>query len=102
MASGADADLIWDSCLIDIKTSSRSALDLGWLRQLLGYALLDWEDAYRIDSVGIYLSRHAHLASWPLPFLIERVGLPGGPGFAALRSEFREQFQDLEGGDGDL
>lgn len=68
--------------------------------------MLDWEDEYRIDLVGIYLSRHAHLVSWPLRSLIERIGLPGGPGLTALRTEFRERFEDVhdedEETDGDL
>jgi hypothetical protein len=65
---GADADLIVDGCLIEVKT----AIDPGkiskrsWPWQLLGYALLDYENTYRIDSVGLYLARQALLLRWPL------------------------------------
>jgi hypothetical protein len=89
---GADADLIWGGCLIDIKATTRPALDLGWLRQLLGYVVLDWDDEYRIDSAGIYLARHAHLLCWPTGSLLERVGAPGGPGLPELRADFRRHF----------
>ncbi len=63
---GADADLIVDGCLLEIKTSTQDALDSAWLRQLAGYALLDYEDEYAIQSVGIYMARHGILINWPL------------------------------------
>ena len=65
---GADADLIVDRVLIDVK----AAVDPGdirkrwWPWQLLGYTLLDYADEYQIDSVGLYLARQALLIKWPL------------------------------------
>jgi hypothetical protein len=65
---GADPDLIVDWCLIEIKT----AVDPGsiskpsWPWQLLGYALLDYDDAFEVDSVGLYLARQGVLVRWPL------------------------------------
>ncbi len=41
--NGADADLIVDGCLIDIKTTiDPTRLDREWVYQLLGYVLLDY------------------------------------------------------------
>ena len=34
--------------------------------QLVGYLLLDVEDRYRIDTVGLYLTPSATLVSWPV------------------------------------
>jgi hypothetical protein len=87
---GADADLIVDRCLLDVKTTvdpkfTRTRV----LYQLLGYVFLDYDDGYGIDAVGVYLSRQALLLRWPLVSLLEqlveheRVSLP------ELRRSFR-------------
>lgn len=88
---GADADLISAGCLIDIKTTvdpkfTRTRL----LYQLLGYVFLDYEDAYGIDSVGVYLSRQALLVRWRLDELLETL-LDGGQ---ASLEELRHSFRD--------
>lgn len=72
----ADGDLLIDGLLLDLKTVTRSKLQIDWLWQVIGYALLD--DGRRdIESVGIYLSRHGCLQTWALPDLLTR--LAGGP-----------------------
>jgi hypothetical protein len=68
---GADADIVVDDLLIDIKTTKKPNLDLDMVRQLVGYALLcnksgidgDRGEAspYEIRRVGIYFSRSVHL-----------------------------------------
>lgn len=74
---GADADLIVDDCLIDIKATVRPVpLQARDFYQLVCYPLLDYEDAYGIANVGIYLARQALLIRWPLASLI--AGLSGG------------------------
>lgn len=88
---GADADLIADRCLIEIKTTvspkfSRKRI----LYELLGYVFLDYEDEYAIDAVAVYLSRQALTIRWPLIELLgtllecDRVSVP------ELRASFRE------------
>lgn len=62
---GADADLIIDTCLIDIKTTKSKGLDRKTAYQLVAYLLLDYENQYRIDSLGFYLSRIPALIVWP-------------------------------------
>jgi len=70
---GADADLIVNRCLIDIKSTLRPAVSRHLLYQLLGYVLLDYENAYRIREVGVYWSRHRVLRTWPLDELITKL-----------------------------
>ena len=74
---GADADLIVDGCLIDIKASMHSRINPEWLRQIVGYVLLDYDDTYQITSVGIYLARQGRLFTWPLANLLSQ--LTGDP-----------------------
>lgn len=71
----AEGDLIVDRLLLDVKTTGspeRFRSTLVW--QLLGYALLDFDDQYHLDEVGIYLARVPTLIRWPLPELLERLG----------------------------
>lgn len=63
---GADADLIVDGTLWDIKTTKRQKARGLWLHQLLGYALLDYDDRHAIDRVGFVLTRQDTEVSWPI------------------------------------
>jgi len=65
----ADADLILDDCLLELKTSQRPNL-AQYLRQLLGYVLLDTGDRYGIRRVGVYLARQRCLATFSLHDLL--------------------------------
>jgi len=70
----ADADLIAGGLLIDLKTSAgKPSLPLADLYQVIGYALLDFDDEYRIDSVGIFSARYARLTRWPLDSLLREL-----------------------------
>ena len=91
---GADADLIVDNTIVDIKTTSEMAVSASHLRQLAGYAILhrmggpqmaeDAPEALPIDTVGIYFSRFGCLATWRLEELL--------PGDALQR--FTDAFLD--------
>jgi hypothetical protein len=86
--SGADADIILDGCLIDFKATINPKFERDWLYQILGYAFLDFEDSYRIHSVGLYMARQGALVQWPLATLLPE--LAGAPvTLDALRQEFR-------------
>ena len=77
----ADADLIHDGRLLDIKThlgalnkrtGARSdSLSLTDLYQVLAYALFDRTDVYAIRSLGIYSARYGALVTWPLSEALE-------------------------------
>jgi hypothetical protein len=65
---GADADLLAGGCVLDVK----AVVDPGrigkpsWPWQLLGYALLDYDDELGIDAVGLYLARQGLVVRWRL------------------------------------
>ena len=85
---GADADLIIDGCLIELK-SSRKNLDSDDLRQVLGYCLLDYDGTHRISSLAIYRTRHGITHHWTISdFLVRAMQFPKS--LPDLRNEFRE------------
>ena len=50
----ADADLVTGGLLVELKTTSKVSLAVTDLFQVIGYALLDFEDAYRVTELGIF------------------------------------------------
>lgn len=67
---GADADLILDDKLIDIKTIKNLEFDRETFRQLIGYYLLNLrEDEIlgEINHLGIYYSRFGLIFTFPTP-----------------------------------
>ena len=85
----ADADLIAGGLLADLKTSQKLSLGVTDLFQLLGYALLDYDDEFGVSTVGIFSARYAYLATWDLGSLLgELAGQPVR--LAVLRGQFRE------------
>ena len=86
---GADADLILDGCLYDVKTTLRPRRGLTpMLRQLLGYALLDWGNEFQLDRVGFYWSRQGKWMSWRLDELVGQSASPA-KSLDGLREDFR-------------
>ena len=67
---GADADLIANRCLLDVKTVTTSQIERLDLWQILGYVLLDFNEEYRIDEVGLYFSRHGVQVVWSVEGLL--------------------------------
>jgi hypothetical protein len=57
---GADFDFALDGCLFDVKTHKVIRRDrvLEALRQLVGYVLLDYNDRYKVRSIGLCFTRH--------------------------------------------
>jgi len=71
----ADADIVVDGLLIDFKSTRHPHAfpkHVAW--QLLGYLLLDTPDRYRIDTLGLYLSRSGVLATWPVDDYLDLLG----------------------------
>ena len=85
---GADADLVLGGCLIDIKSTVNPRLDLVWLLQLLGYTLLDSEDEYHIDSLGILLARQALMTRWSLDALLDTAAGSSRRSLERMRADF--------------
>lgn len=87
----AEADLLIDDTLVEVKTVARvdqPARIARWCWQLLGYAWLDVGDRWQIRRVALYLARHGITLEWPVPEL-ETV-LVGDPGqIEQTRAAFR-------------
>lgn len=67
LVNGADADIVLDSTLIDIKTVKDAKLKIDYWRQLVGYCVLadlasdELDHMPEFTGVGIYFSRHGVL-----------------------------------------
>jgi hypothetical protein len=86
----ADADLIAAGLLLDLKTSAKKpSLGVADLFQLIGYALLDYDDEFSIGSVGIFSARYAYLATWELGALLDELA-GHEASLAGVRARFRE------------
>lgn len=81
LVGGADADIIIDGTLIDIKTTKAFAIEEKHYHQLIGYYILsviegDGASMYGIEQLGIYFSRQAHLEVWPVHDVVTPSRLP--------------------------
>jgi hypothetical protein len=71
LVGGADADLIIDDVLIDIKTTQSGKLDIGQFHQLIGYYILNHIGKINgkhniiINRLGVYYSRYGELLTFP-------------------------------------
>jgi hypothetical protein len=68
LVGGADGDWIVGDALIESKAYAELTVPLlrGFIRQLLGYVMLDLEDALAIRSIGLWLPRQQVTKVWPL------------------------------------
>ena len=67
LVGGADADLILDGALIDIKTTKKLKFTQAMYNQILGYcALSTLEKKFKIERMGIYFSRYGVLHTIPV------------------------------------
>jgi hypothetical protein len=87
---GADADMVVDGCLIDIKTTISPQIKADYLYQLAGYLLLDYNDALHINSVGIYLARQGIVFAWPAAEFLQKL-----TGEDVSLAKLRQEFQVL-------
>ena len=83
LVGGADADLIIDDALIDIKTTKYLKLKRKDFHQIVGYYLLfrlggltDAPIEPEITRLGIYFSRHGKLVTFPVKSIINESQLP--------------------------
>ncbi|WP_299542474.1 hypothetical protein [uncultured Streptomyces sp.] len=67
--------MVADGLLLDFKSARKPhnlPKNTAW--QLLGYLLLDTNDQYRIDTVGLYMTRSGILATWPVDEYLALLG----------------------------
>ncbi len=93
---GADADLVVDGCLIDIKTSTSPQIKAEYLYQLAGYLLLDFDDKLHIDSVGIYMARQGVLFTWSVSDFLSQLTGDDSITLISLRQEFHALCQVIK------
>ena len=85
----SDADVIAEGLLLDLKTDSKLSLGVTTMFQVIGYVLLDFDDAYQLTEAGTFSARYAYLATWDIGTLFDElaghsVNLP------SIRREFRQ------------
>ena len=73
LLGGADGDWLVGDTLIDCKVYAELSIPKlrGFLRQLLGYVMLDLEDELAVRSVGIWLPRQGLMPIWSLERLLD-------------------------------
>ncbi len=80
LVGGADADLLIDDVLLDVKTTKDASFSQEYYNQLIGYYIL-WKiggaigslKECKISALGIYFSRHAILHKIPISTVEENV-----------------------------
>lgn len=91
MVGGADADMVFGTTLIDIKTTVHLNDIQDYFRQLIGYYLLSTYDntfARPLENLAVYLPRFDMLLFLPISVLNQRVNL----------QHFSNQFLRIIGG----
>jgi len=91
---GADADVIINDLLLEVKASTKAVIKREGFYQLIGYLLLDYNDVYRIRRVGLYLVRFGHLVTWTVPELLVLLGAQHN--LAELRKIFADTVADRD------
>ena len=66
-----------------------------WLRQLIGYVLLDYEDEHAIDRVGLLLPRQGTSFSWSVSKLVAELSGRADLDLPSLRERFRQLCEPL-------
>lgn len=96
MVGGADADIIIDHTLIEIKVTKHLKLEREYLNQLIGYYILSLigginnrSKTSKIKKIGIYFARHGFL--WTVP--LAEIGTPEK--FESVKNWFISYFDNL-------
>lgn len=96
MVGGADADIILDDTLIDIKVTKHLKLEREYLNQLIGYYILSLiggvnnkHDGTQIKKIGVYFARHGIL--WTVP--LSDFGSPEK--FESFKTWFAKYFDNI-------
>ena len=83
LVGGADADLLIDDLLIDVKTTRKLDFQTTFFHQLMAYVVLheiagvgDLKPKPPVTKAGIYFARHAHLHVFQLDAVIDQDSFP--------------------------
>lgn len=91
----ADADLILDGYLFDIKATINPKVTSELLYQLLGYILLDYSDSYSISGAGFYFARQGLWLHWPLDQFLKELTKQDDVSLDELRIRFEQVIAKL-------
>jgi hypothetical protein len=102
LVGGADADLVIDNMMIDIKTTKNLSVTRDIFNQIVGYYLLgviggigeEKIDGSTIDKIGVYFSRHGILHLYDVNEIIDSETLPVT--ISILESMAEDMFHDDE------
>ena len=74
LVGGADGDWFIDDTLFDFKVVDK--ISAPWVRkvlmQLLGYLILDLDNDYRTQRIGVWLPRQATVKTWTIEEILGR------------------------------
>jgi hypothetical protein len=93
---GADADLIYDRTLVDLKSTSQARVvgrEEVW--QLVGYLLADTDDAFRITHVSFAALRRRRTTVWAAADLVGRLADGHASPIPQLRADFAAMLTPL-------
>ncbi|MFE4594387.1 hypothetical protein [Streptomyces laurentii] len=94
---GADADYILGGLLLDCRaTKDPRRLGREEIYQLAGYLLLDYDDQFGINQVGLYLSRQGGLITWQTADFLRRLGTSAP--LPQLRTQLRQHLHEAARG----
>lgn len=98
---GADADIVQDGIIIDIKTTSKIVFSQQYFKQLVGYYLLgriggihvgdDYVDGEEIEELAIYYSRYGYIFRFRIADIIDEGKIEN------VTELFRENIQYTRG-----
>jgi hypothetical protein len=93
---GADADIIYDGTLVDLKSTAQArVVGREELWQLLGYLFADTDDAYRVERVGIVALRRRRTFIWSSQDLIDALAGGAAPPVEHWRAEFARMLEPV-------
>ncbi len=91
---GADADLVVDDLLVEVKTIKSARIERRFAWQLLAYLLADTDDHCGIRSVAIYFARHGLLWRYTVEEFLHRLA-GRDVDLAAARADFADVCAEL-------
>ncbi|GAA0521630.1 hypothetical protein GCM10011581_12280 [Saccharopolyspora subtropica] len=84
------ADLVVGDALVEVKITTRPVPPVDeWLRQVLGYLLVDWDDVLGISTLVVYAGWQGVMLTCTVKELLAAASSGTTPRLAELREEFR-------------
>lgn len=97
LVGGADCDLLAGTSVVELKTVSDEGLDKDYLRQLVGYVLLDTTDELALTAVTLWFTRHAFALSWTIAELLAELSGSASLTLQEWRAEFEAHLVNWQG-----